>query len=929
MLSWNEIRARAAAFAAEWANATYEKGESQPFYVDFFNVFGVKRRRVATFEQQVKKLDGGQGFIDVFWPGVLLVEQKSAGRDLAAARIQASDYCAALREKEHPRFVLLSDFQSFELFDLESGEEWSFTLEELPDYVQAFGFILGRQKRSFREQPAANIKASELLGAVHDALKDTNYRDHDLQRYLVRLLFCMFADDTGIFEPRGIFETYLKERTEEDGSDLGGKLAHFFQVLDTPEEERAKGLDEELAQFPYVNGELFSETLRIPSFDTAGRKALIEACEFAWETVSPAIFGSLFQSVMNADERRSKGAHYTSEANIMKVIGPLFLDDLQAEFKNLKKLKNHRTKLLAAFQHKLGELTFLDPACGCGNFLVIAYRELRALELEVLVELYPEGQRVLDVDALTVLNVDQFYGIELEEFPARIAEVAMWMADHIANNALSAQFGQVFTRIPLKASPHIVHADALEVDWEDVLPAERCSYVFGNPPFLGAKIQTAEQREQVRDIAKLGKSGGTLDFVAAWFIKAGAYVQGGDAAIAFVSTNSITNGEQVAQLFPILFDRHKLEIAFAHRTFAWDSEARGKAHVHVVIVGLTKAANEPSQKRLFSYETVKSEAEETPHGAITAYLTGADTVANRHLVVESVSKPINGARELLTGTQPLEDGNLTFNAEEKSAFVAQEVLAEQWLKPFPGAYEFLNGRERWILDLSEAKPAELRQLPVSLERLNNVREFRQKSSRATTKRLSEYPTAFGVTVIPKSSFLALPQVSSERREYVPFGWLQPPTIPSEKLRVLLDASISEFAILTSAMHMAWMRAITGRMKSDYMYSVGVVYNTFPWPELTPTKEAKISELAQAVLDAREQFPGSTLADLYDPDLMPPALRKAHQALDRAVDRLYRAKPFDSERERVEHLFGLYEKMVAPVEAAAKAKPKRKRKPATG
>ena len=619
-LSWNEIRARAAAFSREWSDARYERGDTQTFYNEFFEIFGIKRRKVATFEEPVKKLGARQGFIDLFWKGKLLVEQKSAGRDLSRARTQALDYFPGLKDHELPRYILVCDFQTFHLTDLDTREETRFALADLPAHVEAFGFVVGIEKRVFRDQDPVNVIAAELMGKLHDALKASGYGGASLERLLVRLLFCLFADDTGIYDELGMFQTWIEDRTAEDGSDLGPKLAQLFQVLNTPVEARQTSLDENLARFPYINGDLFALPLPIPAFDRAMRDRLLEACGFSWEKISPAIFGALFQSVMNAGERRAKGAHYTTEKNILKVIEPLFLDDLRAELARIRELKRGREAALRAFQNKLAGLTLFDPACGCGNFLIIAYRELRLLEIAVLKALYPSGQLDLEAAALSKVDVDQFYGIEIDEFPARIAETAMWMMDHIMNNRLSQEFGQVFARIPLKAAPHIVHGDALEVDWATVLPPERCSYVLGNPPFLGAKVQSEEQREQVRRIAALGKSGGTLDFVAAWFIKAGAYVQGSRARIGFVSTNSITQGEQVAQLWPILFDRYGLEIAFAHRTFNWGSDARGKAHVHVVAIGLTGRDDEPAEKRLFSYPDINGEPEESRHTALSPYL---------------------------------------------------------------------------------------------------------------------------------------------------------------------------------------------------------------------------------------------------------------------------------------------------------------------
>ena len=484
-LSWNEIRARASKFSADYADATYEKGETQSFYNDFFDVFGVQRRKVASFEEPVKKLGNKQGFIDLFWKGTLLVEHKSAGRSLTKAKTQALDYFPGLKDAELPRYILVSDFQNFELYDLDEGTDVQFTLTQLHKNIEHFAFILGVQKRTFKDQDPVNVEASQLMGRLHDALKVSGYVGDDLERLLVRLVFCLFADDTGIFE-RDTFLDLIADRTAIDGSDIGQWLSKLFDVLNMPQEKRQKTLDDNLAQFPYVNGDLFHERLPIPDFDSGMRALLIEACEFSWDAISPAIFGSLFQSVMNAKERRASGAHYTTEKNILKVIQPLFLDDLRAEFTLAKGRRGTgQAAALRALHDKLASLTFFDPACGCGNFLIITYRELRTLEIELLRELYPTGQRVLDVSSLSKIDVNQFYGIEIGEFPARIAEVALWMMDHIMNNRLSLEFGEAFARIPLKKSPHIHHADALELEWKTVLPPGECSFILGNPPFIG------------------------------------------------------------------------------------------------------------------------------------------------------------------------------------------------------------------------------------------------------------------------------------------------------------------------------------------------------------------------------------------------------------------------------------------------------------
>ena len=934
-LSWNEIRTRAAGFAREWADATYEKGETQSFYNEFFEIFGKRRRDVARYEERVQRLDNTSGFMDLFWPGVLLVEQKSAGRDLTAAREQAGTYFDALPDRERPRFQLLCDFQTFELLDRDEREETRFALADLPQHVEKFGFVIGVQRRTFRDQDPVNIEASELIARLHDALKASGYDGHDLELFLVRTVFCLFADDTGIFEPRDIFLDFIEERTAPDGSDLGPWLMRLFQVLDTPPHRRQAKLDEDLARFPHVNGDLFDGAVRIPDFDTEMRRALLDAGQFDWTAISPAIFGALFQSVMEPADRRAQGAHYTTEKNILKVIEPLFLDDLRAEFRRLQARRDGRAVAdLRRFRDKLGSLRLFDPACGCGNFLIIAYRELRTLEIDVLREIASRATATqLALAVQSVVEVDQFYGIEIGEFPARIAATALWMMDHIMNNRLSLEFGQTYARIPIEKSPHIRNANALEIDWADVLPPDECSYVFGNPPFGGSKFQSSEQRAQVRRVAALGGSGGTLDYVAAWFIRAGDYVrraQPPDGArpprIGFVATNSITQGEQVAQLWPLLLDHRRLEIAFAHRTFAWGSDARGKAHVHVVIIGLDAADHAPRDRRLFAYEDINGEPLEGRHAVITPYLFDGGALANPHLVVHEEAHALNGMSRLYTGSQPIDGGHYILDDDGRDALLDECPAAGPYVRPFVGSQEYLNGRSRWLLWLGEAPPELLRNAPALRDRVAAVRELRRRSKRTSTRALADTPTLFQINLVPTAPFLVVPEVSSERREYVPIGWLEPPVIPSNLVRVLKGATKPIFALLTSAMHMAWLRHIGGRLKSDYRYSIGLVYNTFPLPPgFADADTSALEPLAQAVLDARAAHRGATLADLYDPDLMPPSLRRAHHALDRAVDRLYRPKRFTSERERVEYLFALYERMQAPLAAAAAAKTRRMRR----
>lgn len=933
-LSWNEIRARAAKFVKEWEGRGYEKGETQIFYRDFFDVFGVSVRRVASFEKSVGMLGERRGFIDLLWKGVLLVEQKSAGRDLKKAKEQALGYFHGLKDHELPRFLLLSDFQNFVLFDLEdpkkSDDGIEFPLSELPSHVERFKFILGIEQRPFRDQDPVNIKASELVGEIHRTLEESGYVGRDLELFLVRIIFCLFADDTGIFEPREIFLDFLEHRTREDGSDLGGWLENLFQTLNTPEGDRVRNLDEDLAKFPFVNGELFRDPLRIPSFDATMREALLEASRFNWTDISPAIFGALFQSVMDKEQRREQGAHYTTEKNILKVIEPLFMEDLRAEFDRIKARKvgdREKRRLLNKFQQKLGELNFFDPACGCGNFLIIAYRELRILEMDVIQEIQKivhEGKlRMLDTALISVVDVDQFYGIEISEFPARIAETALWMIDHIMNNRMSVAFGKVFTRIPLEKSPHIIHGDALEIEWSDVLPVAEGSFVLGNPPFVGAKLQSTKQRGQVHKmVTELGGREGTLDYVASWFMKAGNYVKNSKARIGFVATNSITQGEQVAQVWPILFDQCNLEIIFAHRTFAWGSDARGKAHVHVVILGLTCSSTAPPIRRLFSYTDINEDPDEAAHEALSPYLFDASRMSDPKLVVKEENSPINRMPRMIIGSKPIDNQNYIFNEAQRALFLETEPKAAKYMRPYVGAREYLHNENRYILALHDASPDELNKLPHVKERISSVRAYRKESKSPQTRELADTPTLYHVNVIPTAPFLAIPETSSEHRSHVPIAWLTPPLIPSNAIRILANATLIHFALLTSSMHMAWLRYIGGRLESRYRYSIQLVYNTFPLPP-EKTNLSKLEPLAQTVLDARAMHPNATLAELYDPDIMPPELRKAHEALDRAVDRAYRRRGFASERDRIEHLFGLYEGMRAGLTDTASHKKKRR------
>jgi len=627
-LSWNEIKDRALRFSREWKGEGSERAEAQSFWNGFFDVFGIDRRRVAIFEKQVDITRAGRklkhGRIDAFWKGVLLIEHKSVGQDLERAFAQASDYFDGLPDRDLPRYILVSDFAHFRLYDLDAGATIEFRLSELHHKVRHFGFIAGYRTQEIEPQNPVNIRAAEQMGKLHDLLKASGYTGHPLELLLVRVLFCLFADDTGIFQPAGSFRLWLEERTAKDGSDLGPQLAQFFQVLNQREGARPNTLDEQLRTFPYVNGRLYEEMLPLASFDAAMRETLLDCCALDWSAISPAIFGALFQSIMDEKARRNLGAHYTSEENIQKLIKPLFLDELWEEF---GKVKGNRNRLFD-FHKRLRTLTFLDPACGCGNFLVITYRELRKLELEILrasLALEREfGQRLVDIQQLVTVDVDQFYGIEIEEFPAQIAQVALWLVDHQMNTRISEEFGNYFARIPLTSTPHIHNTNALRVDWNDVLPAERCSFVLGNPPFVGAMVMSDAQREDFAIVFADLKGYGVLDFVSAWYWKAAKYVQRTAIRAAFVSTNSIMQGEQVGLLWAPLFQRFGVHIAFAHRTFRWSNEAKGVAAVHCVIIGF--ACRPPRRPVIYEYENVAGEPHAIPASNINAYMVDGPDV---------------------------------------------------------------------------------------------------------------------------------------------------------------------------------------------------------------------------------------------------------------------------------------------------------------
>ncbi len=924
LIGFNEIQRRAIKFAKDWEDAEDERGEAQLFWRDLLKVFGVNVRAVGRFEERVRNVRGTYSRIDLFWPSVLLAEHKSRGENLSRAHAQASQYIMDLqkegRGEEIPRHLLVSDFEHIVVHDLDNDRRVNIKVSKLHQHIRDLEFIAGIDRKPAEPDDPVNIEAAERLAKLKDALEAGGYPAHDLERFMVRVLFCLYAEDTGLLGEPDAFRFYIENTTNPDGSDLGLHIAQWFEVLDQPADKRSGNLDEQLRTLRYVNGELFADRLPFASLNRDMRNRLLACCRFDWSKISPAVFGSLFQSIMTAKERRQIGAHYTTERDILKVIRSLFLDELYERF---EKIRNNKAEL-KKFHAELGRIKILDPACGCGNFLVIAYRELRRLEIEVLKMLHPSRSKegpLFNIPSEMRIDVDQMHGIEIEEWPAQIAKVALWLVDHQMNVELSEAFGDAVVRLPLTHSARIANANALRMDWNEVLPADQCIYVLGNPPFVGKKEKSQAQKSDMMHVWGGVMRAGTLDYVTGWYLKAANYMGDRPIRAAFVSTNSITQGEQVGILWEQLYKVHGIEIDFGYRTFPWESEARGKAHVHVVIIGFSKvgasariihettAAGEPPMQRRVS--------------RISPYLTEGDPVA-----VKNRSKPLNAPTVMHYGSFALDDGHYTLRREDRDAILAECPSAEPYIRAFIGARELLHNEERFCIWLQELAPGELKMLGPIEDRVNAVRKWRASRDRERTVALAATPHIFAEVRQPATDYLAVPTVCSETRHYIPIRFLPASIIASNQIYVVPSATRFHFGVLHSEMHMAWVRQVCGRLESRYRYSARLVYNNFPWPaEVTDKQRETVETAAQAVLDARAQFPKASLADLYDPLSMPKPLRQAHTALDRAVDRCYRPQPFPDERRRFEYLFEMWETLERPLAQPTKKRRMSKRKKA--
>ena len=910
-------------FAAHWEGKGYEKGESQIFWTTLLNqVFGIEHPETFIIYEHQVKLDH-TSFIDGFIPTTkVMIEQKSLGKNLGEG-IKQSDgsvlnpfrqakrYASELPYSQRPRWIVTCNFAEFWVYDMEqpNGEPQKILLKDLEKEYYRLQFLVDEGNEHLKREMEVSVKAGNLVGVIYDKLLEQYGADdpetlRSLNILCVRLVFCLYAEDAGLFNSRTAFHDY---RNANPPQKLRRALVDLFAVLDTPLAERDKYLEDDLAAFPYVNGGLFSDkTIEIPQFTDELKQLILEdaSADFDWSEISPTIFGAVFESTLNPETRRSGGMHYTSIENIHKVIDPLFLDELKDEFESIMSLSGasgvsaKKKQALATFQDKLASLTFFDPACGSGNFLTETFLSLRRLENKVIQAMFG-GENVLTFDILIKVNISQFYGIEINDFACTVAKTALWIAESQTLKETSAIAGRAIDFLPLKTNAYIHEGNALRIDWSEVIAPEKLNYIMGNPPFVGARMKSAEQANDVLNVfGSKWKNWGNLDYVCCWYKKAADMMRNNSLIeAAFVSTNSITQGEQVANLWKPLFEQYGIHFDFAYRTFRWDSEADIKAHVHCVIIGFSSSKASSGSKR----KIYLSDNQIITVSNINGYLVDAPNVW-----IESRNKPLCDAPEIGIGNKPIDGGNYLFSEEEMREFIAKEPKSAAYFHPFYGAYEFINRKPRYCLYLGNCSPAELRSMPLSYERVMNVREYRLQSPSAGTRKIADTPTHFHVENMPKGSYIVIPQVSSQRRRYIPMGYMDDGVLCSDKVRIMSEGQLYHFGILESNVHMAWMRTICCRLKSDYSYTINDVYNNFPWCQPTEEQKARIEQTAQAILDARAKYPDCSLADLYDEVTMPPELRKAHQENDRAVMAAYGFSTKMTESECVAELFKMYQ-----------------------
>lgn len=930
-LSLNAIRERCVKFAYDWSDCVGdEKQDGHEFMRELMKCFGITKRKAISYERRSNRASTGrQGYIDALIPGKALIEMKSAGKDLNKAEEQALDYIHNLADVETPRLLIISDFRRIRIVDLgndmmtadgiDSGHT-EFELAKLPDHVDDLKFLAGygMVQVGSREQEEASIRAARVMADLYEALDGSGYSDHEASIFLIRTLFCLYGDDAGLWE-RDLFAEFLDTRTREDGSDLGAQLALLYQTLNTPAEQRQSTLDELTTRFPYVNGGIFAEHLNIPSFSSAMRDELVRACAFDWSGISPAVFGSLFQAVKSPEARRELGEHYTSETNILKTLGPLFLDDLRERFAE----HTHDLTKLKELRQELRDLRIMDPACGCGNFLVVAYRALRGLDTDILKRIRElelarknndEFQATMFFDdrgehAEIMVQLDHFFGIEIEEWPARIAQTALHLAHHQANREMERLLGQAPSILPLSTSAHITIGNALRTDWTQVCPPSPSVRIVGNPPFIGQSMRSEEQTDDLRSVWGDGYDG-YLDYVTGWFIKASRYFQSvpNGGRFAFVSTNSIAQGAPVASLFRPLLEGG-WRIRFAHQTFAWTSEAPGAAAVHCVITGFDRGApHEKARPVLFTYSDPKAQPDALPVDHINPYL-----VEGPDIFVDKRTTPLAPILPAVRfGSKPADGGNLIVEAEDYPRFAADPIAAK-YLRPFRMGREVVRGLDRWCLWMhtEDFDPRDIDRSPILKERVRACATFRQGSKKKTTVLGAQTAHLFQENHQPSEPYVAIPRVVSETRPFYTAAHLSEDVIAGDQLYTALDPDGFLFAIFSSSMFITWQRAVGGHMKSDLRFSNKIVWNTLPLPAVSDKQRAEIIAAGQGVLDARAEQPGVSLADMYNPLAMAPSLLKAHRVLDRAVDRAFGAKkPLETNEERLALLFKRYQEMTA-------------------
>ena len=899
-ISSAEMKQRAELFVKEYEHETSEKSQAQNYWRDFFQIFGFNAKTVGMFEKKVETLDGNKGYIDLFWSGNLIVEHKTYGKNLNKALKQAIKYAESLKESERPKYIIVCDFKRIILHDLVNSKKNEIQLSDLPHNLTLFKPIF-EPEFDPETDIELNLKASELMADLHDSLKETNYTGHNLEVFIIRILFCLYAEDTGIFNNHQ-FTNFVKRNGEDNPQKLGEDIQLLFRIMNQKEEERQIILTDEQNSFPYVNGKLFEEQIIPPAFNQSIYNKLVKACHFDWSSISPSIFGSLVQYVIKPEERRNLGAHYTSEENIKKVIDSLFLDELWKLFNESK----HSNVKLKRLHEKIGSLKFLDPACGCGNFLIVTYKELRLLEYEILKILKNENdgtrQTHFSFDKLTKIRIDNFYGIEIEEFPSRVAQVAMWFIEH-QMNLMYETLDIHQDNLPLKSSLNIYHGNALRMDWKEIIEPTNNLYILGNPPFAGKQEQNQQQKNEMKNIFKGYKNIGKLDYVTAWYKKAAEYIQNTDIECAFVSTNSICQGEQVEILWKKLKKETNIVFNFVHQTFKWSNEAKNNAGVYVIIIGFS--IKERKIKKIFNYKKPNSTIpDEKIVKQINSYLVESDEI-----YIKSLRKPLSNVPEMTFGSMPNDGGNLLLTEEEKNNLILNEPESQLFIKKLISAKEYLNNENRFCLWLKDITPSQLSNCPIVKEKIQKVKEHRLNSSREATKKLARYPQIFGEDRQPNNDYILIPLTTSENREYIPISIMNKNIISNNTNGIVNTNDKYIFGILTSKMHMVWMKYVCGRLKGDYRYSISLVYNNFPFPKnISENNKNEIRMSVDKILRIRQKYADESLSNLYNPLLMPIDLKKSHEKLDKLVDKSYGNKKFKNENDRIEFLFKKYKEI---------------------